>query len=197
MGLAFELFFTFFKIGLFTIGGGYAMIPMIQAEVSEKGWLTMTQLVDFIAIAESTPGPFAVNIATYVGARTLGVGGAALATFGVVLPSFVIILVIARFFMAFQDNQYVKGALNGLRPAVVGLVAAAAFSIAVENLFPRFSFSHLPESLSSVNFIGLVVFIIVFLISVFPKKKLHPIFFILISAGLGIVFCMAKEFLGF
>ena len=113
-----QLFITFFQIGLFTIGGGYAMIPMIEEEVVRQGWLTHTQLVDFIAVAESTPGPFAVNTATYVGITTgmraggnlfWGLLGSFLATLGVVLPSFLIILIIAKFFASFQDNRFVKG----------------------------------------------------------------------------------------
>ena len=90
----FELFVTFFQIGLFTFGGGYAMIPMIQDAVMRKGWMTEQELIDFIAVSESTPGPFAINIATYVGAETQGILGSVCATFGVVLPSFVIILII-------------------------------------------------------------------------------------------------------
>ena len=104
-----ELFFTFFKIGLFTFGGGYAMIPMIQDEIVTRGWMSMTQLVDFIAISESTPGPFAVNIATFVGESVSGFSGAFAATFGVILPSFIVILLVAKYFMTFKDNFYVTG----------------------------------------------------------------------------------------
>ena len=91
-----HLFLTFFKIGLFTIGGGYAMIPLIQEEVLQNHWLSFTDLIDFIAVSESTPGPFAVNIATYIGAETVGILGAVCATAGVVLPSFLIILLVAK-----------------------------------------------------------------------------------------------------
>lgn len=123
------LFLTFFKIGLFTFGGGYAMIPMIQQDILSHGWLTQQQLIDFIAISESTPGPFAVNIATFVGMSQSGVAGAVCATLGVVLPSFLIILIVAKWFGRIQENIYVKAVFYGLRPAVVALVASAALSI--------------------------------------------------------------------
>ena len=104
-----HLFLTFFKIGLFTIGGGYAMIPLIQEEVLQNHWLSFTDLIDFIAVSESTPGPFAVNIATYIGAETAGVLGAVCATVGVVLPSFLIILLVAKWFLSMQENHFVQG----------------------------------------------------------------------------------------
>jgi chromate transporter len=139
-----ELFWTFFKIGLFTFGGGYAMIPLIQDAVLEKGWLLEEQIINFIAVSESTPGPFAINMATYVGAEVAGtmgvfagIFGAACATLGVVLPSFVIILLVARCFEKFRDHKVVKGCMSGLKPAVVGLIAAALLSIGQTVLFPN------------------------------------------------------------
>ena len=183
-----HLFVTFFQIGLFTIGGGYAMIPMIQDEVVKNGWLTMGELVDFIAVGESTPGPFAVNIATYIGSVTGGFFGALCATVGVVLPSFLIILLIAKWF-----NRLVRGALTGLRPAVVGLIAAAAFSIACSNLI---SLEHVagPADLpNSINRIGLLVFVPLLIFTL--KKKPHPILLILISAGAGIALCCLRDLL--
>lgn len=125
-----ELFFTFLKIGAFTFGGGYAMLPLIQQEVVSHQWMTLEQLVNFIAVSESTPGPLAVNLSTYVGAETGGLLGALCATFGVVLPSFVIILVVAKFYQAFQSNTIVKGCMNGLRPTVVGMIGASLLSVA-------------------------------------------------------------------
>ena len=114
-----DLFITFFKIGLFTFGGGYAMIPMITDEVVSKGWATAQMLTDFIAIAESTPGTFAINTASFVGMEQMGVIGAICATLGVILPSFIIILIIARFFGSISENKYVKAFLWGVRPVVV------------------------------------------------------------------------------
>ena len=130
-----ELFFTFLKIGAFTFGGGYAMLPLIQQEVVSHQWMTLEQLVNFIAVSESTPGPLAVNLSTYVGAETGGLLGALCATFGVVLPSFVIILVVAKFYQAFQSNTVVKGCMNGLRPTVVGMIGASLLSVAA-SAFP-------------------------------------------------------------
>ena len=108
-----QLFLTFLKIGAFTFGGGYAMLPLIQEEVLGQGWMGMEDLVNFVAVSESTPGPLAVNLSTYIGAETAGFWGAVCATFGVVLPSFVIILIVARCFAAFQENGIVKGCFPG------------------------------------------------------------------------------------
>ena len=120
-----ELFLTFFQIGLFTFGGGYAMLPLIQEEVAAKGWLTMDQIVNFVAVSESTPGPFAINMSTYVGIEVGGVFGAVCATLGVVLPSFIVILIVARIYEAFRKNRIVAGCMQGLKPAVVGLIGAS------------------------------------------------------------------------
>lgn len=181
-----ELFLTFFKIGLFTFGGGYAMIPMISESVVGNGWTTTETLINFIAISESTPGPFAINIATFVGMEMGGLWGAAAATLGVVLPSFVIILIIAKFMTSFSDNIYVKNALYGLRPAVIGLILAATYSIArttllTDNVFKEnFPFG--------VDLRAAFIFACVFAISRIKKlKKIHPIWLIVLSAGMGIV----------
>lgn len=190
------LFTTFFKIGLFTIGGGYAMIPMIQQSVLAHGWMTVTDMIDFIAISESTPGPFAVNIATFIGMTRGGIFGALAATLGVVLPSFIIILLIARFFLKFQDNTWVKAVLTGVRPAVVGLIASAALSIFVVNIFHGVSLEGLLAShtLPAVNWRGLIIVATILVIARW-KPKLHPIFLILISGALGVVLHLALPFL--
>lgn len=114
-----ELFWTFFKIGAFTFGGGYAMLPLIQAEVESHGWMASADLVNFVAVSESTPGPFAVNISTYVGTELAGIPGGIFATLGVVLPSFLIILLVARCFEAFRNSRIVSGCMAGLKPAVI------------------------------------------------------------------------------
>ena len=175
-----ELFLTFFKIGLFTIGGGYAMLPLIQADVQAKGWMTAEELVNFIAVSESTPGPFAVNVSTYVGAELAGLPGAFCATLGVVLPSFLIILLVARFYAAFRSSAIVSGAMGGLRPAVIGMIGAAVVSVG-QTVF-------LPEGLAAVTAYPLVCSLTIFvLMAVLTYKKLHPIVIILLSALLGIV----------
>jgi chromate transporter len=176
-----KLFLTFLKIGAFTFGGGYAMIPLIQSEVIANGWLTNEELINFIAVSESTPGPFAVNVSTYVGAETGGIFGAVCATLGVVLPSFVIILIVAKCFAAFQQSRIVKGMMNGLRPAVVGLISSAAVSIGKTVFIPDGSV------LSLISFTSLCGMIIFFIMLLLERKKLHPILIIVLSASLGVI----------
>ena len=180
--ILFEIFITFFKIGLFTFGGGYAMLPLIQEEVLAHGWLESQDLIDFIAVSESTPGPFAVNIATYIGAEVGGLPGALCATLGVVLPSFVIILIVAKCFVKFQESSIVRGCMSGLKPTVVGLIGAAALSVAAAVFIPAgFSRTLLKDAAFyvSVGIFGLSALL--------AFKKLHPILIICLSAALGIV----------
>ena len=131
-----QLFWTFFKIGAFTFGGGYAMLPLIQAEVAAHGWMDAEELINFVAVSESTPGPFAVNISTFVGLRLVGIPGAICATLGVALPSFIIILIVAKCFQRFKNSALVQGCMSGLRPAVVGLIATALLSVGQTVFFP-------------------------------------------------------------
>lgn len=127
----FELIKTFFKIGIFTLGGGYAMIPLIQKEVVERHrWVTQEEMLDLIAIAQSCPGVFAINISTFVGYKLYKNRGAVSATLGTALPSFLIILLIAIFFHAFSDNRVVQAIFRGIRPAVVALIAVPTFNLA-------------------------------------------------------------------
>ncbi|WP_455094544.1 chromate transporter [Prevotella koreensis] len=127
----FESFRTFFKIGAVTFGGGYAMIPIIETEVVDKHqWVNKEELLDLIAIAQSTPGVFAVNISTFIGYKLRGTKGAICATMGAALPSFLIILLIAIFFHQFQDNKVIASIFNGIRSAVVALIAVPTFNLA-------------------------------------------------------------------
>ena len=121
-----ELFYVFFLIGLFTFGGGYAMIPMIQSEIVGRGWINDAALSDFIAISEATPGPFAINIATFVGSHTGGFLGAICSTLGVILPSFIIILLVAFLMTKIIKNRFVEGALKGVRPIILALILSTA-----------------------------------------------------------------------
>ncbi len=180
-----ELFITFFKIGLFTFGGGYAMLPLIEEEITAKGWMAMEQLVNFIAVSESTPGPFAINIATYVGSQVapLGVLGSACATLGVVMPSFSIILIVAKIYDKFKNSKTVKGIMTGLKPAVVGLIANAIISIAISVFFP-ISLVSLSAFKTLQFYISLAIFAVCTLLAF---KKVHPIIIILLSAAAGIV----------
>jgi chromate transporter len=175
-----ELFLTFLKIGAFTFGGGYAMLPLIQSETVARGWIGAEALMDFVAVAESTPGPFAINIATYIGAETGGILGAACATLGVVLPSFIIILIVARVYTAFRRSRLVEGLMTGLRPTVLGLIASAALSMALTVFFP----AGLALSLSPALFVSLAIFAAA-LFAVL-KLKTHPIIVILAAAALGV-----------
>ena len=184
MNIFLDLFFTFFKIGLFTFGGGYAMLPLILEEVESHGWMEQQALIDFIAVSESTPGPFAINISTYVGSEMGGLFGSFCATLGVVLPSFIIILIVAKCYEKFKQSRYVKGALNGLRPAAIGLIGTAVLTTALEVFFPA-GYGDLLNTVISAEFISSAI---IFGLSLFLilKKKLHPIIVILISAAIGI-----------
>lgn len=177
-----ELFYTFFTIGLFTIGGGYAMLPLIQQRVLENGWLEEQAIIDFIAVSESTPGPFAINIATYVGQETGGVLGAVCATLGVVLPSFLVILIVAQFYEKFKQSRLVAGAMTGLRPVVIGLIASAVVSMAAQVFLPL---GFALASVTNVTFVFSAIIFALMLVLVFVKK-VHPIVIIVLSAVLGI-----------
>ena len=176
-----ELFLTFLMIGAITFGGGYAMLPIIQKEVAAKGWVDAASLVDFVAVSESTPGPFAVNMATYVGAEVGGVFGAVCATLGVVVPSFVVILIVAKCYDAFRQSKVVKGCMSGLKPAVVGLIGGAVLSVGLTVFFPN--------GLSVGAFTQLKFYLaagITAVMAVLAFKKVHPIIIICISAAIGI-----------
>lgn len=122
-----SLFYSFFKIGLFTFGGGYAMIPLVQREVVRKGWILEDQFLELLTLAQSAPGPLALNTAVFVGYRVKGYRGVALSVFGIILPSFVIILIIAIYLHSFRDNHVVAAVFKGIRPAVVALMLAPVF----------------------------------------------------------------------
>ncbi|MGN0526503.1 MAG: chromate transporter [Acutalibacteraceae bacterium] len=197
MSIFLELFLTFFQIGLFTFGGGYAMLPLIQKAVLEHGWLAEEEIINFIAISESTPGPFAINISTYVGTETGseafglfgGFLGAACATLGVVLPSFIVILIVAQFYKKFKESSGVKGVMSGLKPAVIGLIGSALLSIFITVFFSGLSFTFGGGLMvdETFNIIKIVISaLICILMTVLVFKKVHPIIVILLSAGLGI-----------
>jgi len=176
-----ELFIYFFVIGLFTIGGGYAMIPMISDVVIGKGWLTGEQLLNFIAIAESTPGPFAVNTATLVGFYHIPEApllGAVVTTIAVTLPSFIIILIIAAFLQDFFQKKGVRWALGGIKATVVGLIAAVVVSLINSNIVVD----------NKLDIYAVIILVIVFALKFIFKKKLGPIPLILISGFLGFIF---------
>lgn len=176
-----ELFLAFLKIGAFTFGGGYAMIAMIQAEAERHGWLTQEELVDFVALSESTPGPLAVNMATFVGIRTGGIPGAIIATLGIVLPSFIIILIIAKCFEKYEKNKSVGSIMLGLKPAVVGMIGAAFISVARTVFFPN------GLQIAVFTSVGFLVSLGIFALStVLIFRKVHPIKIIVLAALIGI-----------
>lgn len=184
----FELFYTFFLIGLFTFGGGYAMIPLIQEQVVGKGWIEGETLTDFIAISEVTPGPFAINISTFVGNNVGGVFGAICATLGVVLPSLIIIIVVAIILNKFMKNRFVQGALSGVKPIVLALILSTALILLIKVIFfgghslsSEFTF----DRKSLVLLITLVI--ILFINKKVNKKSLSPLLLLGISALLGII----------
>ncbi|MBE6606855.1 MAG: chromate transporter [Ruminococcaceae bacterium] len=199
MTLYIRLFFEFFKIGLFAVGGGMATVPFLYKLSDATGWFSYNELTNMIAVGESTPGPIGVNMATYVGYITgmsdYGVFGALLgaviATLGLITPSVIVILIVAMFLKSFRDNRYVNGAFYGLRPTSTGLIAAAGLSVAVSNLFYADALKE-GAFLEGVNFKGLVLAVLLWIFTnkVSKTKKLHPIIFIAASAVIGVLFSM-------
>lgn len=188
-----ELFIAFFLIGLFTFGGGYAMIPMIQETVLEKGWMeSIDQIYEFIGIAEATPGPFAVNIATFIGYQQFGILGSAFATLGVITPSFIIILIIAWLGDKFLKTPLMQNALKGIRPIVIGLILSVAVGILYKNLFMvELDFSNLYFNL--FDYKALIIIAIAFILCFAKIKikgkviKINPIVLILICGVMGLI----------
>ena len=178
------LFLEFFKMGALTFGGGYAMIPFIEETVLRHGWMTTTELVDFIAISESTPGAFAVNISTYIGSEVGGILGAIVATFGLVLPPFLIILLIAKVYAKIKENTIVQGAMLGLKATVVGLIAATVLRVGREIFF--FEGINLAVLRSANFYMSLGIFAVALFLLLY--KKLNPILIIVLSAAAGILF---------
>ena len=184
------LFWTFFKIGLFTFGGGYAMIPMIVEETKQFGILSESDIIDFIAISESTPGPFAINIATFIGFSQNGILGAIFTTLGVVLPSFIIILLLANIIEKVKDNRYFKSVIKTVMPLVIGLILSTIIDISSTSLFNIENISNIKNEFS-LNLTTLISLILISLFTIgfkiWKNKKPAPILTIVICAGLGII----------
>ena len=189
-----ELVWSFFKIGLFSFGGGYAMIPMMQREIAFHGWLPAREFADIVAISQMTPGPLAINAATYVGYRVAGVWGSAAATLGESLPSFVLVILVTHFLQKFKESQTVNSVLAGIRPATLGLVSAAVFFFLRMSFFTPFpqwrGFGILPGAILQLGFTdlhipGLIIFLIILIETKFFKLK--PIPAVILSAGLGMI----------
>lgn len=180
-----SLFFTFFKIGLFTFGGGYGAIPLVTNEVISAGWLTEEEILTFIGISEATPGPFAINIATFVGSSQAGFFGAVCATIGFVMPSFLIIIMVAIILSLFMKSKIVKGALKGIMPVVIGMIFATGIIIILQN-FNFFSYN-----ISLLNYTSIGILCSVFIFSIVYKKamgrNLNPIAIVILSAIFGMI----------
>lgn len=183
-----RLFFEFCRVGLFSVGGGLATIPFLTDLGERTGWFTPGQLADMIAISESTPGPMGVNMATYVGFTSGGVLGGVVSTLGLIFPSIVIILIIAQFLQRFRQSKVVDGVFYGLRAASVALITAAMLQVA------KIALLRPAQGLESAftlypNWPPIALAVAVFVCVKFtPLKKIHPIFFILASAAVGVVF---------
>ena len=187
-----QLFYEFFIIGLFTFGGGYAMIPLIQDAAVNNGWLTIDEFYNFIGICESTPGPIAVNMATYVGATQGGILGSLCATLGVVMPSFIIILLIAAVLNKLTNNKYFKNFIKGVRPVIISLILFAGIKLLIKCIGIDITTFEV-----AINYISIIVFVLIiavyFIITKVSKKKISAIYIILISAFLGVVFSYIFE----
>lgn len=176
-----QLFWSFFQVGLFSIGGGLASMPLIQNQVVDiHPWLTLTEFTDLITIAEMTPGPIAINSATFVGIRIAGLPGAIIATIGCVLPSCVIVSILAFIYFKYKDLSVIQGVLSGLRPAVVALIASAGLSILTLAIFGEHGFS---LKIGAINFISVFLFTIALFI--LRKYKPNPIYVMLGSGFIG------------
>lgn len=174
----FELLWSFFQIGLFSIGGGYVAMPLIQHQVVDvHPWLTMTQFADIMTIAEMTPGPIAVNSATFVGIQVAGIPGAVVATVGCVLPSCVIVMTLAYVYYRFRGLTMVQGVLAGLRPAVIAMIASAGISLIILSFYGQRT---LPPDLSSINYVSMSIFGAGLFI--LRKWKVNPVY---VMAGAG------------
>ena len=185
------LFFEFFKTGLFAVGGGMATLPFLyDMSARHPEWFSAAQLADMIAVSESTPGPIGVNMATYVGFETSGVPGALVATLGLVTPSVIVILIVARMLKAFRSNKTVDAVFYGLRPCSVGLIAAAGILVVKIALFrfDTYAASGILTDIFNWKALALAAVLLVLTRAVKATKKLHPVVFILASAAAGVLF---------
>ena len=194
-----ELFLTFFKIGIVSFGGGYAMLALMRDEIMARGWLGDEMIKNFIGISESTPGPISVNMATFVGSSQAGFLGSLCATLGLILPSFIIILIIATLLKSLMKNVYVNGALDGAQPVAVGLIAATGISFMISTIFPSFGNVNILEAVKNVEtdietyIIAALIFIFMLVFKKIKKKQPSPVLLILTAALLGIIVCPLAE----
>ena len=185
-----DLFLVFFKIGLFTVGGGYAMIPVMQREIVDVWQCIQNDLfVNFIGIAESTPGPIAINMATFVGFELHGFLGAVIATLGVVLPSFIVILIIAKLFSKFSNSKVVKRMFWGFKPVVAGLILSAAVTLGLSAIVPTVSLKNFTFDFGGFDWWAVGIFVVAMVLSKIKRKgkTTHPFAILILCAVLGVV----------
>ena len=189
MSIYLELFLVFLKIGVVSFGGGYGMISLIQQEMTSRGWIDAERLMSYIAIAESTPGPIAVNIATFVGSDQAGFLGSLVATIGIVLPAFLIIIVIAAVFKTFAKNRYVKSAFASITPVILGLILSTGLLMIVYCLYAQYNDF---DAVGSFDWVALAILVTLVvctvLYRVIRKKSMPPVATILLSAALGMMY---------
>lgn len=180
-----EIFWSFFQIGLFAIGGGYAALPLIEHQVLEShNWLTLTEFADLLTISQMTPGPIALNASTFVGTRVAGLPGAIIATIGCVTPSCIIVLTLSYFYFKYKNLSSIQGILKGLRPAVVSLIASAGLSILLLAVFKSEDVTIWNINLNDINFISIILVSIG--VFVLRKYKMDPIKVMLATGVIGI-----------
>ena len=173
----FNLFASFFKIGLFSFGGGYAMLPLIQKEIEYHNWLTAQQFVDIIAVAESTPGPVAINAATFIGFKTGGFFGSLVSTIGVCLPAFILVVIITKIAEKHKEHPIMKGVLKGVRPVVISLISLAAIFVGRTVLIS-------PAGYLGIDWISVAIALVGFFAMI--RFKIHPVILVVLSAFIGI-----------
>lgn len=187
MNMIFNLFTLFFKIGLFSFGGGYVMLPLIFQGVSTLGSMSEREFSNLVALSQITPGPIAINAATYMGYKLSGMPGAISATIGVVIPSLILVLAVSHFINKFEESKRVDGVLKGIRPATVGLLASAVIFLSETSIFNDGVFSKLLFQNPSIYINVIPVIIFISALVVYGKFKVNPILLTLVSAGLGAI----------
>ena len=184
-----ELFWSFVQVGLFCVGGGYASMPLIQAQVIDvHGWLSMSEFIDIFTISQMTPGPIGINAATFVGMKVAGFLGAIVATLGFVTPSFILGIILAKLFFKYGNIGVIKGILNGLRPAVVALICSAGMSFIFLALFNT---EKMPINVADIDYLGLFVLIVAFIAA---RKKVGIIKILAGSGVLGLILGLIGKF---
>ena len=188
-----RLFFEFLKIGLFSVGGGMATLPFLYDMSDKTGWFTYAQIADMLAVSESTPGPIGINMATYVGYTTAGIPGALAATIGTIIPGIALVLIITAILDKFRNNVYVEGAFYGLRPASVGLITAAGILVVEISLMNTALYQQTGSIVDLFQWKAIVLAALLLVLTRWVKKTkgFHPVYFIVFSAVVGIVFHFA------